>query len=81
MFTSEDMISCAYLILHFFLDCIFLSFCFFWLGSTKTVFPCFLVTFSYGVPGKVWYLIVSTPDLCLLFYFNIAYRTIHCVFI
>ena len=31
---------------------------------------CVFVTFSYGVPGKVWYLIVSIPDFCLLSYFN-----------
>ena len=29
---------------------------------------CF-VTFRYGAPGQVWYLIISIPDLCLhLFY-------------
>ena len=30
---------------------------------------CFLVfffIFPYGVPGQVWYLIVSIPDICLL---------------
>ena len=27
-------------------------------------------TFPYGVPGQVWYLIVSIPDLCLHFYFT-----------
>ena len=26
------------------------------------------VTFPYGVPGQVWYLIVSIPDLCLPLY-------------
>ena len=26
------------------------------------------ITFSYGVLGQVWYLIVSIPDICLLFY-------------
>ena len=26
---------------------------------------CVYVTFPYGVPGQVWYLIVSIPDLCL----------------
>ena len=30
---------------------------------------CF-VTFPYGVPGQVWYLIVLIPDFCLPFYFN-----------
>ena len=28
--------------------------------------PCVFVTFPYGVLGKVWYLIVSIPDLCIL---------------
>ena len=31
------------------------------------VFLC-LFTFPYGVPGQVWYLIISIPDLCLLPY-------------
>ena len=31
------------------------------------VFLCF-VTFPYGVPDQVWYLIISIPDLCLLPY-------------
>ena len=29
-----------------------------------------LVTFPYGVLGRVWYLIVSIPDLCLITYFR-----------
>ena len=29
---------------------------------------CVFVTFSYGVLGQVWYLIVWIPDLCLLPY-------------
>ena len=33
------------------------------------VFYCFIVTFPYGIPGQVWYLIVSIADLCLPFYF------------
>ena len=28
------------------------------------------VTFSCGILGQVWYLIVSFPDLCRLFYFE-----------
>ena len=28
------------------------------------------VTFPYGILGKVWYLIVLIPDLCLLTYFD-----------
>ena len=30
---------------------------------------CIFVTFSCGILGKVWYLIVSFPDLCHLSYF------------
>ena len=33
----------------------------------------FCTTFKYfpiGIPGQVWYLIVSIPDLCTLTYFN-----------
>ena len=33
------------------------------------MFTCVFVTFPYGVPGKVWYLIVSIPDLYLLMCF------------
>ena len=29
---------------------------------------CVFVTFPYGAPGHVCYLIVSIPDLCLLLY-------------
>ena len=31
-------------------------------------FPVFFVTLPYCVPGKVWYLLVSIPDLCLPLY-------------
>ena len=31
------------------------------------LFPCVFVAFPYGVLGKVWYLIVSIPDLSLLY--------------
>ena len=30
---------------------------------------------SYWYPGKVWYLIVSNPDLCTLIYFEIPSNT------
>ena len=30
------------------------------------MFNCVFVTFSCGILGHVWYLIVSTPDLCRL---------------
>ena len=32
------------------------------------MFPFGFVTFPYGVSNQVWYLIVSIPCLCLLFY-------------
>ena len=35
---------------------------------------CDFVTFAFGILGKVWYLIVSIPDLCCLFYFYL-----HCL--
>ena len=31
---------------------------------------CDFVTFSCGILGQVWYLIVSIPDLCRLSYFD-----------
>ena len=34
------------------------------------MFNCGFVTFPSGIPGQVWYLIVSIPDLCRLSYFN-----------
>ena len=40
-----------------------------WEKLTCVMFS-FLVTFPYGVPGKVWYLVVSIPNLRLLPYFN-----------
>ena len=33
------------------------------------MFYCVIVTFSCDILGQVWYLIVSIPDLCHLFYF------------
>ena len=33
------------------------------------MFSCVFVTFSCGVLGQVWYLIVLISDLCLLSYF------------
>ena len=35
------------------------------------MFYCIFVTFPCGILGKVWYLIVSIPDLCRLSYFYI----------
>ena len=34
------------------------------------MFNCVCVTFPCGILGLVWYLIVSIPDLCHLFYFD-----------
>ena len=34
------------------------------------MFNCIFVTFPFDILGQVWYLIVSTPDLCRLSYFN-----------
>ena len=34
------------------------------------VFPCVFVAFPCGVPGRVWCLVVSIPDICLLLYFE-----------
>ena len=33
----------------------------------RVMFYCVFVTFPYGVLGQVWYLIVTIPDICLLF--------------
>ena len=38
------------------------------------MFFCVFVTFPYGILGKVWYLIVLIPDLCLRFYFDVSYK-------
>ena len=38
------------------------------LALVCVMFSCVFVTFPYGVSGQVWYLIVSIPDFCLLFY-------------
>ena len=33
------------------------------------MFNCVFVTFPCGILGYVWYMIVSIPDLCQLYYF------------
>ena len=41
---------------------------------------CFLVTFSCGILGQLWYLILLFPDLChpsYYMYFSLLYRVIH----
>ena len=47
----------------------------FWLFFV--MFNCGFVIFKCGILGQVWYLIVSIPDVCHLFYF--AGRTYHIV--
>ena len=32
------------------------------------MFNCVFVTFTCGILGQVWYLIISTPDLCHISY-------------
>ena len=39
-------------------------------GLLCVMFSCVFVTFPYGVPGQVRYLIVLIPDLCLVLYFS-----------
>ena len=36
---------------------------------------CDFVTFPCGIPGQVWYLIVSIPDPCCLSYFHQCFLT------
>ena len=43
----------------------------FWL--TFAMFYCVFVTFQCGILGQVWYLIVSTPDLCHFSYLCYAF--------
>ena len=38
------------------------------LAILRVMFPCVFVTFPYGVLGRVWFLIVLIPDICLLLY-------------
>ena len=44
-----------------------------WKGLTSwllfVMFNCVFVTFPCGILGQVWYLIVSTRDICFLTYF------------
>ena len=41
------------------------------LAHLCVMFSCVFVTFQYCVPGQVYYLDVSIPDLCILPYFAI----------
>ena len=40
------------------------------------VFSCAFVTFPYGVPGQVWCLIVSIPDLYITLYFQFIFNVL-----
>ena len=33
------------------------------------MFNCVFLTFSSGIMSQVWYMIISIPDLCRLYYF------------
>ena len=41
------------------------------------VLNCVVVTFPFGIPGQVWYLIVSIPDLYPLSYFHTVRIVLH----
>ena len=46
------------------------------------VFYCVFVTFPCGILGQVWYLIISTTDLCLPFLFFISIKAfVHCCYL
>ena len=38
-------------------------------GLLLVMFNCVFLTFPCGILGQVWYLNVSIPDLCRLYYF------------
>ena len=40
------------------------------LAFLYVMFSSVFVTFPCGVLGQVWYLVVSIPDLCLLFFYS-----------
>ena len=42
-----------------------------WGKDLCVMFSCVFVTFPYGVPGQVWYLTVSIPDIYLLPHFKL----------
>ena len=44
---------------------------------SMVMFYCVLVTIPCGVLSKVWYLIVSLPDICLLSNFNYETNKTH----
>ena len=62
--------------------CARLFICAFWSPAGKgltswlsfVVSNCEFVPFDIGILGQVWYLIVSTPDLCTLTYFVVYMR-------
>ena len=63
------------------LSCLFLAALWSPAGKGLTIWPflcvvlsCVFVTFPYCVPGQVWYLIVSIPDLCLPLYIYYPFK-------
>ena len=53
------------------------------LALLSVMLSCVFDTFPYGVPGHVWYLIVSILNLCILLYFDksrgVRFLTMWCV--
>ena len=47
----------------------------YWLSFV--VSNCVVITFPFGILGQMWYLIVSTPDLCPLSYFHTVGIVLH----
>ena len=41
------------------------------------VLNCVVVTFPFGILGRLWYLIISLPDLCPLSYFHTVCIALH----
>ena len=41
------------------------------------MFNCVIANFPCGILGQVWYLIVSIPDLCHLFYYKSKVKFIY----
>ena len=62
--------------LLYLLSCLFLKLCdHCWertdlLALLCAMFPCVFVTFPYGASGQVWYLILSIPERCLLYFYE-----------
>ena len=46
-----------------------------WLSFVVLI--CMVVTFTFGILGQVWYLIILIPDLCLISYFHTVRIVLH----